>query len=183
MTLPLVSKLGYYLPWIIASGVFVSIGTGLFTTFSLTTSTAKWIGYEILAGVGRGAGMQMPIVAIQNTLPPAQVPVGMATLVFFQTFGGALFLAVSDTDFTSSLVKALSTLEPPVDVQQIVQAGATRFREVVSQEDLPGVLLAYNMAVRNTFYLGAGAAVTFFVFAWGMGWKSVKKPKVVKPEA
>ena len=141
------------------------------------------MGYEILAGAGRGVGMQMPIVAIQNTLPPAQISVGMSILVFCQTFGGALFLAVDDTDFTSSLVKALSALEPPVNVQGIVQAGATRFREVVSPEDLPGVLQAYNVAVRNTFYLGVGGAVAYFFFAWGMGWKSVKKPKVVKPEA
>ena len=177
------SKLGYYLPWIIVSGALISIGTGLFTTFTLTTSTAKWVGYEILAGAGRGVGMQMPIIAIQNTLPPAQVSVGMSVLVFFQTFGGALFLAVDDTDFTSSLAKELKALKPPVDVQAIIQAGATRFREVVSSEDLPGILIAYNVAVRNTFYLGAAGAVAVFVFGWGMGWKSVKKSKVVKPEA
>ena len=125
----------------------------------------------------------MPIVAIQNNLPPQQIPVGMSTLVFFQTFGGALFLAVAETDFTSSLLKALDGLEPPIDTQAVVEAGATRFRTIVSSEDLPRILLAYDRALRNTFYLGAGACVAMFFFSWGLGWKSVKKRKVVKPEA
>ena len=176
-------KLGYYLPWSIGGGVLVAIGSGLFSTFSLTTSTAKWIGYEILAGAGRGCSVQMPIIAIQNTLPPAQLSIGMSLMVFSQTFGGALFLAVADTDFTSSLVKVLTNISPPVDVQAIVEAGATGFRAVTSNEELPSVLIAYNEAVRNTFYLGAGATVASFAFSWGLGWKSVKKPKVVKPEA
>lgn len=179
----LVSRLGYYLPWAIGCGVVTSIGSGLFSTFSVTTSTGVWIGFELLAGVGRGAGFQMPIVAIQNNLKPAQIPVGMSTLVFFQTFGGAIFLAVADTDFASSLLKALDSLEPPVNTRAIVDAGATRFRAVVSSEDLPRVLLAYDRALKNTFYLGAGACVAMFFFSWGLGWKSVKKRKVVKPEA
>lgn len=55
----LVSKLGYYLPWAVFSGVLVTIGCGLVSTFSPTTSTARWIGYLIVLGAGRGSGMQM----------------------------------------------------------------------------------------------------------------------------
>ncbi|KAL9125225.1 MAG: hypothetical protein Q9175_008117 [Cornicularia normoerica] len=55
----LVGRLGYYLPWAIASGVLTSIGTGLISTFTPTTSTGTWIGYQILAGAGRGCGIQM----------------------------------------------------------------------------------------------------------------------------
>lgn len=53
----------------------------------------------------------------------------------------------------------------------------------MSRAQLPGVLDAYNKAINETFYLAAGASFATFVFAWGMGWKSVKKVKVVKPEA
>ena len=180
----LVGRLGYYLPWAIISGVLVSIGSGLFTTFTTSTSTGKWVGYQILTGAGRGCVVQMPIIAIQNALPPSQISVGMSLVVFFQTFGGALFLAVADTDFTSSLVKALNNISPPVNTEAIIVAGATGFRKILTAENLPPVLEAYNQALVNTFYLGAGGAVAMFIFAWGLGWKSVKKPKVaVKTEA
>ena len=40
-----VGKLGYYLPWIVASGAIVAIGLGLISTFIPHISTAKWIVY------------------------------------------------------------------------------------------------------------------------------------------
>ena len=55
----LVGRLGYYLPWSVASGVLLSISSGLFTTFTPQTSTRNWVGYQILGGFGRGAGIQM----------------------------------------------------------------------------------------------------------------------------
>lgn len=35
------------------------IGVGLMTTFKVDTSSGKWIGYQVIAGFGRGLGMQM----------------------------------------------------------------------------------------------------------------------------
>lgn len=54
-----VSKLGYYLPWAIFSAVLSSVGSGLISTWTVGTNTGTWIGYQIILGVGRGAGIQM----------------------------------------------------------------------------------------------------------------------------
>jgi hypothetical protein len=54
-----VGKLGYYLPWALASGLLASIGSGLLGTLDANTPAARWIGFQILAGAGRGFGMQM----------------------------------------------------------------------------------------------------------------------------
>lgn len=54
-----VSKLGFYLPWAILSAVLSSVGAGLISTWTVGTSTGAWIGYQIILGIGRGAGMQM----------------------------------------------------------------------------------------------------------------------------
>jgi hypothetical protein len=51
--------MGYYLPWAVASGAVTAIGYGLISTFTPTTETAKWIGYQIVLGSGRGMGIQM----------------------------------------------------------------------------------------------------------------------------
>lgn len=48
---------------------------------------------------------------------------------------------------------------------------------------LRGVLLAYDRAINRVFYLAAGSAAAGFAVCWGMGWKSVKKAKVVESEA
>ena len=52
-------RLGSYLPWAIAGGVLTSIGNGLLGTFTPTASTAAWIGFQIIIGIGRGCGTQM----------------------------------------------------------------------------------------------------------------------------
>ena len=67
--------MGYYLPWALASGVITTIGNVLVSTFTVSTSTAVWIGYQIVLGAGRGCGMQMVthstarVVAQSLTLP------------------------------------------------------------------------------------------------------------------
>lgn len=155
----------------------VSIAAGLMSTLKPNTSNAKWIGYQILAGLGRGAGLQMPIVAIQNVLPPSQIPVGMALVMFTQTFGGGLFLSFAQTIFSNGLVEGLEKFAPSVDVQAVIAAGATAVRKVVSSGQLGGVLEAYNLGVDHCFYLAAACSAATFVASWGMGFGTVKKEK------
>jgi hypothetical protein len=123
------------------------------------------------------------IIAIQNSLSPKQVPVAMALAIFSQTLGSSIFLSLAQTIFTNGLVSNLATSAPGVNPRTIINAGASGIRAAVSHAQLPGVLLAYNKAINETFYLAAGASVAIFTFAWGMGWKSIKKPKTVKAEA
>lgn len=178
----LVGRLGYYLPWTIACGVLTTLGTGLLTTLTPTTTIGKWIGYQILAGAGRGCGFQMPLVAVQNRLPAAQISIGIALVIFSQTFGGAIFLALAQTDFTNSLAKALPSLAPGVDVQAVVRAGASGISNAVTGPEVAGVILAYNKAVQHALYLGTGAAGGMLIVCWGMGWGKVKaKKKKAKP--
>lgn len=63
-----VGRQGHYLPWSIASGILTAIGTGLLSSLTPTTSTAKWIGFQILAGSGRGMGMQMVKLPLPSPL-------------------------------------------------------------------------------------------------------------------
>ena len=106
----------------------------------------------------------------------------MAVLVFCQTFGGSLILAVSQTAFTNSLKNALDTYAPNIDVRTLLDAGASAIREKVPLDSLQGVLLAYNKALSNVWYVITGTAAVTFLFTWGMGWKNVKKAKEKKAE-
>ena len=130
-----------------------------------------------------GLPLFQPIVAIQNTLPPQQVPVGMSTTVFSQTFGGALFLSFAQIAFSNGLTTYIPTFAPGVDPKTVIEAGATAVRHAVPGAALDGVLKAYNQSINHVFYIAASAAAATFVFCWGLGWKSIKKPKKVLEEA
>jgi EmrB/QacA subfamily drug resistance transporter len=177
----LVGKLGYYLPFSLFSAVLMSVGYGLITTFSPHTSTGKWIGYQILFGFGRGCGLQMPIVAVQNTLPPRMIPSAIALVVFASTFSGALFLSFADTIFTNSLASQIHKNLPSTNAEAIIDAGVTGSRAIVSATDLPALLISYNESIIRIFYMCTAMAVVCFFTSWGLGWKDIRRKSPPAP--
>lgn len=174
----IVTAVGYYTPFIIASAVVMSIGAGLFATFNLDTDIGKWIGYQILFGVGVGLGMQQGLIAVQAALPPADVPIGTALIMFSQTLGGALFISVAQNVFTNKLIQNLAAV-PGVDPAIVLKVGATSLQSAVSDQSLlPAVQSAYNGAIINCFYVGVSLAAFSFLGAIFVEWKSVKGKKV-----
>lgn len=121
------------------------------STFTPSSHTATWAGFQVLAGLGRGMTLQQPINAVQKTLDPANMAVGTSIVVFCQFFGGALIIALAEVDFSASLRSALKKYAPGVDANLIFDVGAAGVRGAVTGEQLPGVLKAYNQAIVNVF--------------------------------
>jgi hypothetical protein len=101
----------------------------------------------------------------------------MSILMFTQTLSGAVFLTFSDVIFSTGLKTLIPKYEPDVSAQVVIAAGATGIRDVVSDQNLPGVLKAYAKSVDHVFYLVAAMGVVAFVFSFGMGWKDIRKKK------
>lgn len=47
--------MGFYLPWVLTGTSFTAIGYGLLSTLQPDTSVHKWLGYQVLYGVGIGS--------------------------------------------------------------------------------------------------------------------------------
>ncbi|OJJ44353.1 hypothetical protein ASPZODRAFT_101369 [Penicilliopsis zonata CBS 506.65] len=174
----LVSKLGYYTPFLLLGTILSAVGIGLITTFTPTTNLPKWLGYQVLYGLGLGVGMQQPNVAAQTVLPRQDVPTGIALLMFMQSLGGSLFLSVGENVFTNRLIGDLSSLSlQGVDVVQVVLgSGATDLRDKVAAQDLPPVLAAYNDSIRSVFIVALAVVCASIVGGLFVEWKSVKNP-------
>lgn len=99
----------------------------------------------------------------------------MAFLIFCQTFFGSVLISFANTIFTNKLESGLRQYAPSTDSKSVFAAGATGIREVVTPQQLPGVLVAYSKSVDDVFYLALGAAIAGFGLAWGMGWVDVRK--------
>lgn len=170
----LVTTIGYYAPFMIASAVLMSVGAGMISTFDANTGPAHWIGYQILFGIGVGLGMQQSMVAIQTSLEGVDVPIGTAIIVFSQTLGGALFICVAQNVFQNRLMSNVQGLDPA----SVISVGATQIRTVIPEEFLPIVLQAYNGAVTNAFYVPAAMAALSIIGAAAVPWNSVKGKKI-----
>jgi hypothetical protein len=165
------------MPFAILGAIFTIIASGLMSTFSPSTSTGRWIGYQIIQGIGGGMSIQIPILAVQANSSREQISVISALLVFFQNLGGAIFLAISEIAFNTELPKALAKYAPSVDPEVVITAGARGVRSVVPDSLIPGVLIAYSKAFDDTRYVAVAAAVGALLTAFGMGWKSIKKAR------
>lgn len=175
----MVSKIGYFTPFMILGSVLMSIGAGLLSTFTTTTTHPKWIGYQVVLGLGIGFGMQQSSVAAQTILERKDVPTGAALMMLAQSLGGAIFLAVAQTVFDNNLISHVQSSihgQHGQNIAQLVlQAGATGIRGLVSSADLPPVLVAYNTAITKTFYVGLGLSCASIIGALLMEWASVKR--------
>ncbi|KAJ6111411.1 major facilitator superfamily domain-containing protein [Penicillium sp. IBT 18751x] len=175
----LITIAGYYTPFLIGSAAIAAIGTGLITMFDVDISTGRWIGYQIVVGAGVGAGFQVPMTAVQTVLDPSDIPVGTAMVMFFQTLGGALFIAVGQSVFQNGLIEGIKTYAPGVSPGAIVGAGATEMRTVLKQlgqlDQVDGVIKAYMSGLRDSYRVSLALMVAAFVASLFLEWKSVKK--------
>jgi hypothetical protein len=170
---------GYYGPFLLFSSVVSSVGVGLLTTFHVDSGHAAWIGYQVLYGMGIGAGMQVCFVVVQVAVPPVDIPVAMALVVFAQTLGGAIFVSVSDTIFSNLLVQNLADAVPGLSPSIVSSTGATALKNVIAPQYLPGVLVAYNHAITQTWYAAVALAAVSIIGVAAVDWTiSLKEKKV-----
>lgn len=125
-------------------------------------------------GLGLGLGMQQPSVAAQVSLNRKDVSTGISVVFFAQTLGGAIFVSVANNIFDNKLAKGLSTI-PGINSDLVTQVGATDLRNVVPQQSLASVLVVYNLALRNAFYVCASLAAATIIGCVAMEWKSLTK--------
>ncbi len=170
----LTKKIGYYTPWMILSSILTPIGSGLITTFTPHTGHSAWIGYQALFGLGVGLGMQQPSVAAQTVLSRKDVSIGASLMMFSQTLGGAIFISVGNNIFDTRFAQNLGKI-PGIDVGSVATTGATDLKSTVAASLLPQVLVAYNDALRATFYLATALTCCTIFGSMAMEWKSVKK--------
>jgi MFS family permease len=173
----LVNIVGYYTPLMFAGSAFLTIGAGLCTTFKVNSGHPQWIGYQVILGIGAGLGFQQCINALQTVLPLQDIPVGIAIITFAQSLSGAMFISIAQTVFQNGLVASIAINAPMVNPDALIKAGATNLSHRVPKDTLPSVLLAYNIAVTQTFYVSVVAAILSFIGAGLVQWKSMRKPQ------
>ncbi|KAJ7194181.1 ABC transporter [Mycena pura] len=192
----LVTKMGYYWPFLVASPVFLAVGSGLMYSLNTSSSSAELVGFQIVAGVGVGMGMQNAFLAIQYAFIPSVLSaftdarharaefkdnpkcIGQATSIatFAQFLGGTVGLGVAEPVFASKLGTYLQRFAPDAPAA-IVRQSPTAIGTDLPAGMISGVVRAYTDSLRIVFVLGvpvAGLALLMAGF--------IKNIKIVKTE-
>ncbi|KAJ9634959.1 uncharacterized protein PV06_08666 [Exophiala oligosperma] len=177
-----VSRIGYYMPSIIAGGILTPIGAGLFTLFDINTLHPMWIGVQVLYGFGVGLGLQQTNIAAQAVLDKKDAPTGVSVVFFGQGLGGTISVAMGQNILDNKLISGLKGVNG-IRPQDVASTGATSLRKVFTAQQLPMVLKVYNHSLVIVFYVGLAFALAALMGGIWMEWKSVKKPKADNKEA
>ena len=173
-----VSSIGYVTPPAVIGSAIGTIGLGLMTMLNVNTTTAQWVGYEILASAGFGLSIQQGFTAVQTVLDPADMAVGTAAVVASQSLGGAIFLSVGNSVLQNELLKAYrDNILSDMDIKKVIDGGAASFRHLVSADGLYLLLEVYNGALQKVFIVGIPLGALAAVISCFIEFKSVKKGK------
>lgn len=173
-----VTVVGLYVPFTWIGSAIFTVGAGMIYTLKVDSSTGTWIGFQILAGAGAGACVQIPFIAVQVVLDKKDMPIGNAIAIFFNSLGGAISISIAQNIFSNALVRELPIHAPGIDPRIVVAAGATHIRQVVPPALLAGVLQAYNNALAQAYILAIATAGLATISSLLFEWKNIKGKKL-----
>jgi hypothetical protein len=124
--------------------------------------------------------MQTPIVVVQTVLPISDIPAGTALIMFLQTLGGAIFISVGQSVFSNKLIAGIVQIAGPEYAALVMNDGATALRKVLPAEVLGEVLVKYNDALTQTWYISVALATLSIIESSAVEWKSVKTTTLIK---
>lgn len=108
------------------------------------------------------------------------VALATSLLIFLQSLGGTVFLAVAQNVFHSRLISELSRNVPNVNPVVVIDAGGSGLVESMRSiypDSVDGIIGAYNKALQNVFLIATVLGCLTVFGCVFIEWKSVKKDK------
>lgn len=170
----LISAKGHFVPFMIIGSVLATIGCGLLYSLTTHSSSGEWIGYQIVAGVGIGLALQVPIISVQAVVDPSDLASATAMILFFQTIGGAFFVSAGEVAFTNILLARLPTDAPSVVPKSVVAVGVTEIRDTYSADIVPGIVNAYMSGLKVAYAIAVAAAGISVFVALFSKWRNLR---------
>lgn len=118
----IVAQTGHYKRTMIAGYALLAIGAGCLTLLDASSSTANWVIFQIIAGVGGGLALTATLPAVQAPLAEADVAVATASWGFVRSFGSIWGAAIPAAVFNSRIDNLLTTISDPA-IRAILKSG------------------------------------------------------------
>ncbi|KAH7124240.1 major facilitator superfamily domain-containing protein [Dactylonectria macrodidyma] len=160
-----ITATGIAFPLLVSGAAIATAGCGLIYSLDIGTGAGKWIGYQILAGVGYGISFQVPIIIGQAKSANSDLSSVTAIILFFQTVGGAFSVAASQSAFVNTMLGALPSVAPNINPAQVIATGATQIRQVFPVEEVTNILVAYMRGIHASFATAIGFTGAAFILS------------------
>lgn len=171
------SAFGHYAPFMLFASVVMPVASGLITTFKIDTGLVKLILYPALSGLAYGIGFAGPQNAVQTVLPADDVPLGLSIMLFAQSFGPAVAIAIAQVLFTNQLWANLNGVVPGLSRATIENNGLSEIVTSVPLTRVEEVLEGIDKSITQTWYLVVALASATIIGSLTIEWRSVKSKR------
>ncbi|MEU5153646.1 MDR family MFS transporter [Glycomyces sp. NPDC021274] len=160
-----VSKTGKYKRFPIL-GTFI-MGIGIYLMSTMGPETSVWLEslYMLVFGSGLGLAMQVLTIAVQNTVPYAQMGAATSGVTFFRTVGSTFGTAIFGTLFTNHSTPLLAAAYAESGVDPAVAASPAALHELPDAVIAP-IIQAYADSIDFVFFWTVPVAAIGFIVAW-----------------
>ncbi|PSS06598.1 hypothetical protein PHLCEN_2v3656 [Hermanssonia centrifuga] len=155
-----------YRPTITLGWMLLIAGFGILSLLKAGDSTAKWVGFQIVAAAGTGMLFSSPIFAVLVDLPVERTASATATFVFTRTFAQTWGITIASTVLQNELKKKL----PAAFVSQFPDGVEIAYAAIPYIKSLPEPL---RTEVREAFADSLSVVWKVMVGVGGLGLLSV----------
>ncbi|TIA68573.1 hypothetical protein E3P92_04014 [Wallemia ichthyophaga] len=176
----LVARFHKYRIMIWLSWAIQVLGYGLMTTLRNDSNTAKQILYILVASLGVGCLFQVPLLAMQSSLPIVDVSTGTGAYVFVRSLGGCIAISVSGTIVSNVSKKKLQNIPNAGSLAGLSTENLTDIKNIEPESLKVQVQAAYSEAIAKIFIMvvvlaGCGLISSLFIKRYEMRTNTVKK--------
>ncbi|KAF9887633.1 hypothetical protein FE257_009726 [Aspergillus nanangensis] len=172
-----ITRVRYFTIYIALGSAIFTVGAGLIATLDIGSPAAKYLGYQVVLGLGQGLAIQTPVITGQAFSETADITSVTAIVLFFQMMGGTVFVSLAQAVFANRLLAALSVHAPSVAAGRVLATGATELSHAFGGDVLPGIIRSYMAGLRDAFFLGTAVAGSAFLASWVAPIKSIVQEK------
>lgn len=140
----------HYKPWLLVGAVLATAGNVRIHDLDGRTTTAAWIGYEMITASGIGLALQIPLIANQALVPADDMSAATTMTLFAENCGTVLFVSSGEAAFTNGLLSSLRANLPQLDAKEVLDIGATQIRKLFYTPELDGILASYLHGCRTS---------------------------------
>ncbi|PSR79368.1 major facilitator superfamily domain-containing protein [Coniella lustricola] len=180
------TQFGYPVPFMWAGSALYAIGSGFLYTLVPSTPAARYLGYQVIAGLGMGLAVQVTFVAVQIVTTVDDMPVACGMEVFFKQLGGTVGVNVAQNLFVAKLTEDLNKVAPELAAQGVdVRSGIadlSGMADLLPLSQRGAFRDGVNSAVMRAFLVPVIVAAVAALASWSMEWLHIKddRPKAVK---
>ncbi|OOQ82821.1 hypothetical protein PEBR_37455 [Penicillium brasilianum] len=143
--------------------LIVSMSLAIIVSGGSITKTGHTVPLMVVGGVLATIGSEL--LYSLDIVAPSDIASVTGFIVFFQTVGGAAFVAAAQAAFVNQIIVKLAATAPIINSALVVSTGATELRDVFTAEQMTAILPAYMKGLKVAFSISIAAAGIAFCFS------------------